>query len=389
MSESRVRGPVHVPRGTTREPAVRFRIGELFCGPGGIALGAHDAAGELGGIELSHSWATDYDADTCATYARNVPGASATTVHHMDIKDFAPRVETLEGIDGLSFGFPCNDFSSVGQKLGFKGEFGPLYEYGVDVLRRTQPMWFVAENVGGLRSSDDGVAFKKILRDLESSGYTITPHLYQFEKYGVPQNRHRIMIVGIRNDLDVRFEVPSPAPYAGIDTSSRTAIETPAIPHGAPNHQYSKITQRVADRLGYINPGENAFNATLPKRLRLNVNGATLSQIYRRLDPAKPSYTVTGSGGGGTYVYHWSENRPLTSRERARLQTFPDWFEFEGKLDSVRKQVGMAVPVRGAKVIFKALFQSFLGQEYPSVSSNLLRFMPTSGSEHDATTSAA
>lgn len=374
---------------TQEESALHFRIGELFCGPGGIALGAHEAASEIGGIELSHSWATDYDADTCATYARNVPGASAENVHHMDIKDFAVGVEDLEGIDGLSFGFPCNDFSSVGQKLGFKGEFGPLYEYGVDVLRRTQPKWFVAENVGGLRSSDDGVAFKRILSDLSSAGYRITPHLYQFEKYGVPQNRHRIMIVGVRNDLDVKFEVPSAEPYEGLDVSSRTALESPAIPHGAPNHQYSKITQRVADRLGYINPGQNAFNATLPKRLQLNVNGATLSQIYRRLDPTKPSYTVTGSGGGGTYVYHWSENRPLTSRERARLQTFPDWFEFEGKLDSVRKQVGMAVPVQGAKVIFKALFASFLGHDYPTVSGNLSRFMPSDDEDSVRENSAA
>jgi len=355
---------------------LQFKVGELFCGPGGIAMGAHAAATEVGGVDLRHAWATDYDRDTCATYARNVPGASENTVHEMDIKAFAPMVDSLEAIDGLAFGFPCNDFSSVGQKLGFKGDFGPLYAYGVHVLRSTQPKWFVAENVGGMRSSDDGVAFRKILADLAGAGYTLTPHLYKFEKYGVPQNRHRIMIVGIRNDLDLKFGVPSPDPYLGVDVSSKTALEVPEISPETPNHGFSKITDRVAERLGHIEPGENAFNATLPEHLRLNVTGATLSQIYRRLEPSKPSYTVTGSGGGGTYVYHWSDNRPLTNRERARLQTFPDSFEFVGKMDSVRKQVGMAVPVQGAKVIFKALFQTFLGETYETISPNLERFMP-------------
>ncbi|MDT1893633.1 DNA cytosine methyltransferase, partial [Acinetobacter baumannii] len=89
----------------------------------------------------------------------------------------------------------------------------------------------------------------------------------------------------------------------------------------------------------------------------LNVRGATISQIYRRLDPAKPSYTVTGSGGGGTHVYHWDEPRALTNRERARLQTFPDTFHFEGRRDSIRKQVGMAVPPLGAQAVFTALFR--------------------------------
>ena len=91
-------------------------------------------------------------------------------------------------------------------------------------------------------------------------------------------------------------------------------------------------------------PGENAWNSSLPKHLQLNVKGAKLSQIYRRLYPDRPAYTITGSGGGGTHGYHWSEPRALTNRERARLQTFPDDFVFKGGRGSVRKQIGMAVP---------------------------------------------
>lgn len=91
-----------------------------------------------------------------------------------------------------------------------------------------------------------------------------------------------------------------------------------------------------------------------------------MSQIYRRLDPNKPAYTITGAGGGGTHVYHWSENRALTNRERARLQTFPDDFKFYGAKESVRKQIGMAVPVQGAKLILEALLKTFENTDYES-----------------------
>ena len=103
----------------------------------------------------------------------------------------------------------------------------------------------------------------------------------------------------------------------------------------------------------------------------MHVKGATISQIYKRLDPTKPAYTVTGSGGGGTHIYHWSENRALTNRERARLQTFPDDFVFEGNKESVRKQIGMAVPCDGAKIIFEAVLKTLAGIEYESVEPNI------------------
>jgi DNA (cytosine-5)-methyltransferase 1 len=127
----------------------------------------------------------------------------------------------------------------------------------------------------------------------------------------------------------------------------------------------------VVERLKYIKAGQNIWEAVLPKHLQLNVKGARMSQIYKRLHPDKPAYTVTGSGGGGTHIYHWSENRALTNRERARLQTFPDDFIFEGSKESVRKQIGMAVPVKGAQVIFEALLKTFAGIPYNHISANL------------------
>ena len=115
----------------------------------------------------------------------------------------------------------------------------------------------------------------------------------------------------------------------------------------------------------------NVFNSELPENLRLNVKGAKLSQIYKRLDPKKPSYTVTGSGGGGTHVYHWEEPRALTNRERARLQTFPDEFEFLGSKESVRKQIGMAVPPAAAKIILTAILKTFAKINYESIEPNI------------------
>lgn len=103
------------------------------------------------------------------------------------------------------------------------------------------------------------------------------------------------------------------------------------------------------------------------EELKLNVKNTRMSLIYRRLDPNKPAYTVTGSGGGGTHVYHWSEPRALTNRERARLQTFPDDYVFCGSKESIRKQIGMAVPVDGAKIIFEAVLKTFAGIEYDYV----------------------
>lgn len=371
------------PQSSNKNPKgasmVTYRVGELFCGPGGIAQGISDAANELreAGVDVSikHLWANDYDKDTCETYAANFPDAR---VINKDIRKLDVQADLAE-IDGLAFGFPCNDFSVVGEQKGINGTFGPLYEYGARVLDEFSPAWFVAENVGGLRNSNDGAAFQMILERLQSAGdpeyggYALYPHLYKFEQYGVPQNRHRILIVGIRRDLPVDFRVPSPEPYAHLDNSVGRALSD--IPAWAENQELTKQSDRVVRRLKLIKPGENAFNADLPEDLRLNVRGAKISQIYRRLEESKPSYTVTGSGGGGTHIYHFKEPRALTNRERARIQTFPDTYKFCGGKESVRKQIGMAVPVDGARVVFGAVFRSFAGIEYPSVEPNLAHLL--------------
>lgn len=348
-----------------------FRLGEFFCGPGGLACGAISATIENPNFKIEHAWSNDYDQQTCDTYAENICHEHPETVICHDVRKLRLDDPRLTPIDGFAFGFPCNDFSVVGEHKGIDGNYGPLYQYGVAVLRRFRPMWFVAENVGGLASANEGSAFKKILASMKDAGYRIYPHLYKFENYGVPQTRHRIIIIGIREDLPYAFYPPSPTALAPRDNSSRAAIEEPPIPADAPNNERTAQNQRVVERLRYIRPGQNAFTANLPERLQLHVKGAKISQIYKRLDPDKPAYTVTGSGGGGTHIYHYAEPRALTNRERARLQTFPDSYLFTGSKESVRKQIGMAVPPRGARIIFEALLRTLAGIDYEHVECNI------------------
>ena len=343
-----------------------FKLGELFCGPGGIACGALSASIGNDEYRITHQWANDYDDATCRTYIRNICPENPDSVICKDIHEL--DISTLGQIDALAFGFPCNDFSIVGEQQGFDGKFGPLYSYGITALKMYKPQWFLAENVGGLQSANEGKAFKKILSDMKEAGYKVYPHLYKFEEYGIPQARHRVIIVGIRDDINLDFKVPAPSM---IFKTCKEAIENPPITENAFNNEKTKQSEQVVRRLSYIKPGQNAFSADIPDELKLNIKGAKISQIYKRLDPEKPSYTVTGSGGGGTHIYHWEEPRALTNRERARLQTFPDDFVFHGSKEQVRKQIGMAVPCEGAKIIFEAILKTFAGIPYESMPANI------------------
>lgn len=346
-----------------------FRFAELFCGPGGLSFGAVSASAANGipGPRIKAVWANDIDPDTCETYKKNIHpnNPEAVACGPVEKIDFAE----VPHFDALAFGFPCNDFSQVGEQKGFHGYYGPLYAHAVRAINEHNPDWFMAENVGGLRSANSGHAFTKILEDLENAGdfgYELTPNLYFFEDYGVPQIRHRIVIIGIRKDIELQFRVPAPT-HKRKHVSVKEAIEHPPLIENAFNNELTKQSRIVIERLKHIPPGKNAWYEGIPSYLKLNVKGARMSQIYKRLDPNKPSYTITGSGGGGTHVYHWQEPRALTNRERARIQTFPDSFIFVGSKESVRKQIGMAVPVRGARAIVEAVLKTFAGIPYPAV----------------------
>lgn len=196
---------------------MNFKLGELFSGPGGLALGAGLARrisknGET--FSISHVWGVDKDPAAIETYRHNIVKRYGGSGVCMDAMEFCQsQLRNYGRVTALAFGFPCNDFSLVGEWKGMHGKYGNLYKAGIEAIERCNPHWFVAENVSGIHYTDSGNAFRKILRELKISGkygYELTTHLYKFEQYGVPQYRHRYIIVGIRQDQKKKFRVPHP-----------------------------------------------------------------------------------------------------------------------------------------------------------------------------------
>lgn len=367
-----------------------YRLGELFCGPGGIGVGARDTriVSQEKTHRIEHCWATDIHEDSCRTYFNNLHSKNDSAALIRDEREILTKKNSkgpivlckdvrkinfalLPKVDGLTFGFPCNDFSLVGEQRGISGSYGPLYSFGVKAIRALEPDWFIAENVGGLRSSGKGAALARIYADLQTAGpgYTVTAHYFKFEEYGLPQSRHRFIFVGIRSALGKRFVPPAPTHLDRKDQiSAATALAE--IDPSALHQEHGRLSDIVRRRLEMIEPGQNVWNAKLTPELRLNVKGAHLSQIYKRLLPNRPAYTITGSGGGGTHVYHWAEARALTNRERAKLQNFPDNYVFAGTRESIRRQIGMAVPPLGAQTILEAVLKTMAGKPYRSIPNN-------------------
>lgn len=357
---------------------MKLNIAELFCGAGGFAEGAKKAG-------FKHVWGVDNHQDSCSTFEKN----QKCKAFNQDIKKFT-RSTNLEkikkeygNINGLLFGFPCNDFSLVGKNKKMDGDFGGLYKYACKVLDFFQPEFFVAENVTSLSKklksnvshqilvkdnfnpeilkNQNYQNFKKIMSDLakcSDHGYRIYADNYKFEEYGIPQKRHRIILVGYRNDFfeknNVNFEKPEK--IKGKFKTCKEALDE--IPDWALHQERTKHDERVIRRLKKTAEGKNVWDLGDDVDGLPGVKKARMSHIYRRLNSKEPAYTVTGSGGGGTHVYHYKENRALTNRERAKLQTFPDDYNFEGGKESIRRQIGMAVPVEGARKIMEAVKNS-------------------------------
>lgn len=254
-----------------------FRLGELYCGPGGLAYGALHAHSRNGLLDVQHVWANDVDPDTCATYRNNICPENPDSVICKDVRSL--NIQKLAPINAFAYGFPCNSFSSIGEHQGMENEkFGRLYWYGIEVLRTFKPLWFIAENVSGIRTAGTN-DFKQILTDMEESGYKLTVHLYKAEEYGVPQIRHRYIIVGIRGDLPVEFHVPSPEPYKNIDVTAGHALAD--IPEWASNNDVKKLTQRVIGKLEHTLPGQNIWQAMKIRIFRMNTASRSITAFLR------------------------------------------------------------------------------------------------------------
>ena len=201
--------------------------------------------------------------------------------------------------------------------------------------------------------------------------------MFNFADYGVPQLRHRVVIVGVRSDIPYRFEIPKPTHSEDNYVTAGEALHgVAAVPY---NNEPLVIHGRTRNIISLIPEGGNFTD--IPKDSPLYVNGM-ISHVYRRLDRNKPATTIIAGGGGGTWGYHYEEPRPLTNRERARLFGFPDDFVFEGSIAQVRRQIGNAVPPPGARAVASELKRLFGGdfEEVPRrdlrpLSGNVLKYL--------------
>lgn len=324
----------------------------LFSGCGGMDLPFHKAGFNL-------VWAIDVNQDACQTFRRNISDVIVCDqIENINISE-------VYNADLITGGFPCQDFSMIWKRPGLDGERGNLYTYFLKFIQEKQPKAFIAENVKGLLSANNYKAIQRIISDFEQiePGYLVKPKLYNFADYGVPQFRERVLLVGIRKDTGFNFIHPQPEYGLNRKYPYRTASEALAGVENVPNNnEHQKIQPRTIEILKRIKPGGNFTD--IPKDSEYYVKGM-ISHVYRRLHPDQPSTTIIAGGGGGTWGYHYKEPRALTNRERARLQSFPDNFIFEGSFTEVRRQIGNAVPPDGLVTLVEALIPLFKNDYHP------------------------
>lgn len=327
------------------------KVISLFAGCGGLDLSFH----RLG---YNVVWANDFNKWASETYKHNL----GNVMHCGDIEEIDPyKRKSIPKCDLILGGFPCQDFSMIWKRPGLNGERGNLYKSFLRFIDAKKPKAFIAENVKGLLSANNNKAIEQIINDFEKiePGYIVKPKLYNFADYGVPQFRERVLIVGIRIDTGFDFQHPKPThgPKAGIPYfTAGEALE--GVEKIKINNEKINIAPKTMEILKLIPEGGNF--ADIPADHPLYVKGM-ISHVYRRISRNEPAKTIIAAGGGGTWGYHYPEPRPLTNRERARLQTFPDDFEFIGSIAEVRRQIGNAVPPAGVISLAKRLMPLFSG----------------------------
>jgi DNA (cytosine-5)-methyltransferase 1 len=301
---------------------------ELFAGTGGTALGLENAG-------LQHLFLNDYDKDSIATLKKNRPKWNSVLGDVSQIDFNGMTADVVQG------GFPCQAFSYAGKGLGFGDIRGTMFFEFARAVEAIKPKIAVGENVKGLLKHDDGKTLATMVKKLKNLGYNVKYKVLRSQYLDVPQKRERLMIIGIRNDLNISFMFPKEKDYT---ISLREAFENCPKSVG---QQYPEKKFKILD---LIPPG--GYWKDLPVTLQKEYMGASFylsggkTGMARRLSWDEPSLTLTcAPAQKQTERCHPSETRPLTIREYARLQTFPDDWEFIGSIASQYKQIGNAVPV--------------------------------------------
>lgn len=305
----------------TRTP---FEVISMFSGCGGMDLGFVGGFQFLGrtydALPFDIIWANEINETACRSYQRNI-GANIRCADVWDAIETLPR-----RADVLIGGFPCQDISVNGKRVGLNGKRSGLYKAMVEAIRRTKPLVFVAENVKGLLTLHNSEAIKQVIRDFGELGYTISCELYKTADYGVPQNRERVFIVGTGPSLK-----PFVKPEANLDRS-----------------KWISAKQAIGDLEGLRE--DVSFNHIWSRANRSPEQG------NRKLSASRPAHTIRAECHGNIQ-WHYDLPRRISMREAARFQSFPDWFVFDAKLRETERQVGNAVPPVMAWHVAKAVLR--------------------------------
>ncbi|MBI5358321.1 DNA (cytosine-5-)-methyltransferase [Candidatus Amesbacteria bacterium] len=317
-----------------------FNIIELFTGAGGTALGLENAG-------LVHELAVELDKNACETIRYNRPrwNLLEDDIRNIDFKPWKDKVDIIEG------GFPCQSFSYAGKGMGFGETRGTLFFEFARAIQETMPKVAVGENVKGLLKHDQGRTLDTMLKKLNEIGYRVGYKVLRSQYLDVPQKRERLIIIAVRNDLSFPLLVPKEKDYY---ISIREALI------GVPKSDGQKYPKRKSEILNLVPPG--GYWKDLPLDIQKEYMGRSYylgggkTGMARRLSFDEPSLTLTcAPAQKQTERCHPIETRPLTVREYARIQTFPDEWDFSGSMSSKYRQIGNAVPVNLGYHIGKSL----------------------------------
>ncbi|MGA4834530.1 DNA (cytosine-5-)-methyltransferase [Bacillus velezensis] len=324
-----------------------YSVVELFAGAGGLALGLEQAGFKSRGL-------VEFDKYACQTLRKNRPHWNVIEKDIIDVAEEGIKnyVNVPIGeLDLLSGGYPCQAFSYAGKKMGLSDARGTMFYYYAQVLKQLLPKMFLAENVRGLVNHDNGRTLALMLKVFSDIGYTVKWKVLRALDYDVAQKRERIVLVGIRNDLIEKYETDYffPQPY-GYELTLNDVLKNVPESEGA---KYPESKKRVLD---LVPPG--GYWRDLPDEIAKDYMGKSYysgggrTGMARRLSWDEPSLTLTCSPAQKqTERCHPDETRPFTVREYARIQSFPDSWNFDCSTNNAYKQIGNAVPVNMAKAI--------------------------------------
>ncbi len=338
------------------KPNKEYTLVELFAGAGGLALGLEQAG-------FKSLLLNEINKHACNTLRKNRPGWNVIEGDIVDqtFHDLSGKVDLLTG------GFPCQPFSTAGKKLGLEDIRGTLVFEMIRVMKEIKPKIFLAENVSGLKNDDNGRTIEVIKDIINDSGYTVIEEdIYKAIFYKVPQKRERLIIIAVRNDLKDKAVYEKHSAYHSLVTVKDALKKGALYNSDVPESEGQSYPARKAEILSYV--PEGGYWRDLPLELQKEYMKGSFSLgggktgMARRLSWNEPSLTLTCSPAQKqTERCHPEENRPLTTREYARIQTFPDDWEFEGSTTEIYKQIGNAVPVNLAACLGRSIVKMLNG----------------------------